>query len=177
MDQGSKVVGIAAVVAVVLQLVVAPNIRIMGIMPDFLVSFVLTVCLLRSHENHYVLAFVMGMVSDLMGTGVVGSMALCLLLASVALRAVGQAVGADNPASAAALLMGFSLVVLLVYSFILSSSGLLELPQGLLFFTIPCALYDGILGIVWFLVCSKLMGGAGPRPGRGMSSMPNLRFD
>lgn len=174
MEQDTRTIGIAAAIAVVLQLVLAPNIQIMGVMPDFLVSYVLMVCMLRPQKNHYVLAFVMGMLSDLMGFGVVGTMSLCLLVAAFLIGKVAEAIGADNPVSAFAILMGFSVLVLLAYTFFLSGAGLIDMPVGLLFFTLPCAIYDGVLGILWYLVGSKVMGvGHG---GPTISTMPNLRF-
>lgn len=174
MEQDSKAIGIMALVAVALQLIIAPNIQIMGVMPDFLVSYVLVVCLIRPLQNHYVLAFVMGMMSDLMGSGVVGTMALCLLLASFFMRFVAEAIGSDNPVSAFAILAGFSLLVLLVYSFFLSGAGLLQLPAGLIFYTLPCAVYDTLLAIIWFVVGNKVLGAH--QSGPTISTMPNLRF-
>ena len=174
MEQDSKLIGIMALVAVALQLIIAPNIQIMGVMPDFLVSFVLVVCLIRPLQNHYVLAFVMGMLSDLMGSGVVGTMALCLLLSSFFMRFVAEAIGSDNPVSAFAILAGFSLLVLLAYSFFLSGAGLLQLPAGLVFYTLPCAVYDALLSIIWFVVGNKILGAHNSGP--TISTMPNLRF-
>ena len=73
-------VAIGAVVAVLLQLVVAPSIAIFSAMPNFILVFCLLVAIVRPGTAGPVLPFVLGLVSDLAVGTPMGSTALLLVL-------------------------------------------------------------------------------------------------
>ena len=63
---------VGAVVAVVLQIVLAPNLVILGSMPDFVLVYVGIAAMLLRRDSVLVMAFFAGLVMDLVGTSTVG---------------------------------------------------------------------------------------------------------
>ena len=76
---------LGALLAVVLQIVVAPNIAIMGTMPQFIIVYAVAISLVLPRDQVYVLVFALGMLGDLLGYGPVGALPFILLIASVAI--------------------------------------------------------------------------------------------
>ena len=70
-------VAVGAVVAVLLQVVVAPNIALFGAMPNFVVAYALLVAIVRPMAAGPVMPFVLGLVFDLVSGGPVGAMPSC----------------------------------------------------------------------------------------------------
>ncbi len=65
---------LGALLAVVLQIVLAPNIAIMGTMPHFIIAYAVAISLVLPRNQVYVLVFVLGMIGDLLGYGPVGAL-------------------------------------------------------------------------------------------------------
>ena len=63
---------VGAVVAVVLQIVLAPNLVILGSMPDLVLVYVGIAAMLLRRDSVLVMAFFAGLVMDLVGTSTVG---------------------------------------------------------------------------------------------------------
>ena len=82
MGEGRGVVaaGLGAVIAVLLQVVVAPNIALASALPNFVLAYALVLAVVRPDRTGPVLAFVLGLVFDLLGSGPVGAMAFLLVL-------------------------------------------------------------------------------------------------
>ena len=71
---------IGAVVAVVLQVVVAPNVSLGFAVPDFLLAYAVVVAVARAEHAGPALPFVLGLIFDLLGGGPVGAMAFVFVL-------------------------------------------------------------------------------------------------
>jgi len=69
---------VAFIIAVLLQVVVAPYISIGGVSPNFLMITVIIMALVEGPNTGTVLGFVAGLLFDLLGAGPVGPMALVL---------------------------------------------------------------------------------------------------
>ena len=63
---------VGAVVAVVLQIVLAPNLVILGAMPDLVLVYVGIAAMLLRRDSVLVMAFFAGLAMDLVGTSTVG---------------------------------------------------------------------------------------------------------
>ena len=63
---------IGAIIAVVLQIALAPNIALFGVVPNFIMAYVLIVSIVCPDQSGPVFAFVLGLLFDLLGTGPVG---------------------------------------------------------------------------------------------------------
>ena len=81
---------VGAVVAVVLQIVLAPNLVILGAMPDLVLVYVGIAAMLLRRDSVLVMAFFAGLAMDLVGTSTVGVCAgLYTLIAFLSSRAAG----------------------------------------------------------------------------------------
>ena len=76
------VIAVGAVVALLLQIVVAPNIALFSAQPNFLLAYVLVVAIARPLDAGSVLPFALGLVCDLLGSGPVGGYAFLFVIVS-----------------------------------------------------------------------------------------------
>ncbi len=166
-ERRTLVVIIGALLAVILQIVVAPAITVFSAQPNFMLAYVLTVSIVCPHQAGPVLPFVLGLLYDLMGTGPVGAMALLFTLASFGASRVFVVVENDTLFMSLAILAGMLFGVEMCYGLILM---LMQLPVSLadvfLYRALPCALYDCIIGLLIMLVMMHVL--AGPKQDREM---------
>lgn len=107
---------VGAVVAVVLQIVLAPNLVILGAMPDLVLVYVGIAAMLLRRDSVLVMAFFAGLAMDLVGTSTVGVCAgLYTLIAFLASRAAGF-FGNDTLGASLAISMGCFLLVEVLYA-------------------------------------------------------------
>ena len=76
------VIAVGAVVALLLQIVVAPNIALFSAQPNFLLAYVLVVAIARPLDAGSALPFALGLVCDLLGSGPVGGYAFLFVIVS-----------------------------------------------------------------------------------------------
>jgi rod shape-determining protein MreD len=150
MQPEAKISIVGAVVIFILQIVVAPNIALFGIVPNLLLIYAIVVAMLLPTNSSLVLAFVCGLASDLLGFGPVGSLAFLLVVAAFAL-----------------------VVNLLDALFILGASAALSPLDAFLYRALPCTLYECVLGLLIYPLMSHLLVGRAPTMG---SATPSLRF-
>lgn len=170
----SRKVAIGAVIAVLLQLVIAPYVVIAGANANFILTYVVMVCIIKPHEQHYVLAYVLGLCSDLMGSGLVGGMSFVLLIGSFLVSRMAEVVGGDNAGSACALSALSTFVLILVYALLISFFGLLEMPAGIVYFVIPVGLFSAVISCLWYLAGSRFLSAS--RMSTTSAMTPNIRF-
>jgi rod shape-determining protein MreD len=134
---------ISAIVALLGQLIIAPNIAIMGVMPDFLLVL-LVVCIGRiSHSASLILALILGLLNDLITGSALGATTLVYVI--VALICSGFALRLQPDLLRVRLmLVAIDLVIAnllcaVVYSATGSAGGF---GATLLFITLPSILYD-----------------------------------
>lgn len=164
-------------IVVIAQIVLASNMQIGNAVPNFVTSFVIAYAMVRSDAPHYVLAFVMGLIVDLLGSSAVGLSSLCLLIAVFAVTLVSQTLGNDN------LLMSIIVILIalfgvdLVYALFMVGAGAASFSDAMLYRALPCTLYDATLGVIWYLV---IMHFSAPLRGMGNSGRgngaANIRF-
>lgn len=165
---------IASLIAVAAQIIIAPNITIADATPNFIVAFVIVVALLHAGEQHYVLAFVMGLVYDLLGNGPLGATSLCLLVAVFAISFLVEYIGTDNLTMTLVLMFLIVLAVDIVYGIFLISAGSISFVDGMVYRALPCAFYDTAIAIIFYLIMIRF---STPDTGhRRAASTPNLRF-
>lgn len=161
------IVIVGAVVAVLLQIIVAPNIAIFSIMPNFIMAFVLVVAMVRPREEGPVLPFVLGLTADLLGGGPVGGMAFLFVLVSFLASRAFLLLDNDTLFMPLAFVVISSLVVEMLYAALLMALGLSVSPlDAFLLRGLPCALYDSVVGLVLYPILLPLLAGASqPQPG------------
>lgn len=146
---------VGGLVAVVLQIIIAPNIAIFSAMPNFVLAYTGIVAMLCRENRIIVLAFVLGLAYDLLGSNPVGLMAgLCVVVAFVAGKAYDM-FGNDTVFVPLAVSMVCSLIVELVYALALLGFGLeASLADAVLLRALPCAFYDAAMALIVFPVLS-----------------------
>lgn len=166
-----------AAIAVLAQIILASNMQIGNAVPNFITSFVVAFAMVRSDSPHYVLAFVMGLIADLLGSSAVGLTSLCLLIAVFAVTMVSQTVGNDNLLMSIIVLLIALFGVDLVYALFMVGAGAASFSDAMLYRALPCTLYDATLSIIWYLV---IMHFSAPFRGMGNSGRgngaANIRF-
>ena len=142
---------IGACIALLAQIIIVPNIALFAAMPNFLVAYVIVVAMVRPSTSVYVLAFVLGLLSDLLGYGPVGAMPFLLVLASFVVSRVFSAL--DNGTVFMPLLV-FIITVFVVeifYATFLVGLGIAASPvDAFLYRALPCALYDCVCGLLLY---------------------------
>lgn len=160
-DTGRIATTIGAVIAVLLQIIVAPNIALFSAMPNFILVYVLVVAILRPQQCGYVMPFVLGLLFDLMGTGVVGAMAfLCVLATFLSSRAF-LVLQNDTLFMPLATLMISSLAVEMLYGAFLLSNGMdVSALDAFVYRGLPCALYDCVVGLIAYPIAAHFFAGS-----------------
>ena len=166
---------IMGVVAAVLQLLLAPALTFGDATPGFIIVSTVCVILLFPDERHYVFAFVMGLVADLLGQSPVGATAFCLLLCAYVLPMAAETVGTDNIFMALLLIFAGMLVIEIAFCIFLAASGILGFVDGLVHVVFPCAIYNTALAFLVFFIMSRLVGKRSS--GGSNMTMSNLRFN
>lgn len=149
---------IGAVVVTLLQLVVAPYVVAFNAMPNFMAAYTIVVAVVRPRSSRTcILAFAMGLLYNLFVGGIVGSMAVVLIAATVLASFAMRALANDTHFQPVVIMAAMLLVVEVVYLMVLLASGLgLGFFQALMFRALPCAVYDIVVGIALYAIMSRL---------------------
>ena len=165
-------VAVGAVVAVLLQVVVAPNIALFGAMPNFVVAYALLVAIVRPMAAGPVMPFVLGLVFDRVSGGPVGAMAFLLVLMTFLAARAFAVLDNDTLFMPLVILVVSTLVVELFYAVFLMGTGFSAGPLDVfLYRALPCALYDCVVALVMFPLALRFLASRDPQqPGK-----PRLR--
>lgn len=167
MTRDNIVLVVGALMAVVAQIVVAPNIALFSVMPNVIVVYVLLVAIVRPATSGPVLPFILGLIFDLLSGGPVGAMAFLLpLFAFLASRAFSVL---DNDTLFMPLVIFIVTAVIIesLYGVFLLALGLGVSPvDAFLYRALPCALYDCVVGLVLYPFAARILVGSAPaQPG------------
>lgn len=154
---------VIAIVAFLLQIIVAPYIVVFGAMPNFIIVWVLLCALVRHDVFGSVFPFVCGLLFDLMSGGPVGPMAFCLTLFSVCAARVFSAM--DNDTVFMPLVIGIvsALLIEFVYCLFLLGFGYnSSFLDALGLRVLPCTLYDIVFIILFYPLAVRLLSPPNP---------------
>ena len=166
---------IGGVVAFVLQSVLAPNIAVLGAMPNFALAFVATAAMLRTSDSIVVIAFVLGLASDLSTGGTVGVMAALLTLAAFIASRAASLFGNETVTVSLAISMATSLIVEAIYAFFYIATAGVPAMDALLLRALPCALYDCAVVLIIMPLMLHLLARSAPSHTAPTSSTVRLR--
>jgi rod shape-determining protein MreD len=166
---------IVGVVAVVLQVLLAPVIVIGPAYPSFIVAAVLLLLVASPDEPRYIFAFVRGMMADLVGGSPVGASAFALLVCAFAVPLLVELVGNDNILMTLLMMLAAAFAYELLYVVVISIAGAVGFPAALTSFLLPCTLYNALLAFLAYLALSRLF--TARRSGGGGMTMTNVRFN
>lgn len=172
MEQGRIVVIIGALVAVVLQILVAPHVTLFGAVPNFLLAFSLVTAIIRAGEYNPVLPFVLGLFFDLFTGGPVGAMAFSLMLFSYIASVFFSA--ADNDTlfiPLFTLIVGIFLTEFSYGMFLMLFGYPAGFFEALAYRVAPCFVYDFIVAVVLYFALRRILA---PQT-TGMTNITQLR--
>lgn len=156
--RGFLIILIGALVALLAQIIIAPNIVIFSAMPNFIVAYVLVAAMVWPKDSTVVLAFVLGLLFDLLGYGPVGSMALLLTVFAFVIMRVFTVIDLSNLFMPIVVFIVAALCVELFYSIILLILGLAPgFIDALIYRTLPSILLDCIVGVIFYPLLRKLL--------------------
>ena len=155
-DRIALIVG--AVLAVFLQIALAPYIAIGSAMPNFIVIFAVIAAVSRPHTYGALLPFVLGLVFDFAAGGPVGAMAFSLTAFSCLISRIYASLENDTLFMPLAIMvLGLFLVELSYGVFLMLFGYNAGLFEALAYRVIPCFVYDLVLGVVMYLFLSRFL--------------------
>ncbi len=166
---------VGAAVAFALQIVLAPNISILGAMPNFALVYVATSSMLAKRDMVPVVAFACGLALDLVGTHTVGVYAGLFVAASFAAMRASAFFGNDTLTATFAISVTCSLLVEVFYAGFYVSVSDVSAVSALVSRALPCALYDCAMVFIVLPVLSHLFASAAPSHKAPTSSTVRLR--
>ncbi len=173
MFSNNLMVAIGGLAAVLLQVLVAPNIAIFHAIPNVLVVYTLLIAMLVPGQ-HFVLAFVLGMLSDLLGYGPVGAMPLLLIVASALASRVHMAFDNGTVFIPLVVLAVSIILVEVLYAFIAVGAAGVDPMDAFIYRALPCTLYNCVLGLALYPFMWRLFGKREPQLGSVMPG-PHLQ--
>lgn len=163
---------IGAVIAVVFQLILAPNIAVGNASPNFLLEFTLVIAVSRGGRPATVLAFILGLIFGLLSSNPVGAMAFALVAAGAVASFVVRFLDNDTFFMPAVILMAAVLLTQLIYGILLCSFvPEIGIVDALVYRALPCALYDAVLSVIILLIARKFMS---PKKSDGPMNIPTF---
>lgn len=168
---------IICVVAFVLQVVVAPNLPLGIAVPSFLVPLVLCLAILRNPGTCYVLAFVLGLLTDLLSSTPVGLSALLLLIAVAVLERAFEVLDKSTFVMPVIALVSGCFAIELVKLIALLVLGYQASPIDLfLQASLPDIIANSLIGVAYYFIFVRL-GIAQTSSGNAwVASVGNQRF-
>ena len=164
-DSGRAATVVGAIIAVVLQIVVAPNIALFAAVPNFLLAYVVVVALVRADSCGVVMPFVLGLVFDLVGGGPVGGMALLFVLVTLLLSRAFMVMNNGTLFMPLVMLVGSVLIVEVVYALIVMACGLsVSVVEAFVYRSLPCALYDCVISLIMYPLAVRFLVPRGATP-------------
>lgn len=146
---------VLSIIALLLQVIVAPNLQIANALPSFITSLVVAYVLVYNQEPHYVLAFLMGFAADLLGNSALGLTALCLLVIAFLVGVVGRTIGSDNVIMSIVTMLVALFGSELVYGLFMAGAGAATVGDAMLYRVLPCTLYNTAIAVIWYLILMR----------------------
>ncbi|MDR1358910.1 MAG: rod shape-determining protein MreD [Coriobacteriales bacterium] len=162
------VVIVSAVIALVLQLVLAPVITLFGVVPNFVLVVVIITAMHNGPVRSLVMGFALGLVLDFCSLGPLGALALVLTILAYAVSSLNKGVFTggivvDMIILLAALIAG-EFLISVIYAIVgANPEFLLSLVQRVL----PAIAYDAIIGLILMLIYNAVVGDTSFRSGGG----------
>lgn len=171
-NRDARTLAVLAVVCLVLQLALAPNVGLGNGRANFALVFALCVALQQGGRRAVIAGFAAGLVFDLSTTGPVGLMAFCLTVSSYVMGLGGRDRMSGDLASAAtsaaACIVAVSLAYHLAMFLVGQASSLIDV---VVFRTLPTALltFVAFLPFAYYFSRVRSSGGSGLGIGSGLA--------
>lgn len=149
---------VGAVIALLFDVIISPNIAIFSATPHASIAYTVVLAMLYQDPPLYVIAFALGMLVDLLGFGPVGVLPFLLILACLLVARV-SGVFADGTlfVSSATIVSAVLLVELLHAVFMLAFGTVGSAGDAFLRIAVPSGLYDCVLGLVLYPIMAHFL--------------------
>lgn len=138
-----------AVIAVLLQAIVAPYLAIGPALPNIALAFALAYAAASQRTNVVLMPFLVGLAYDLLGSGPVGGMALLALLAAILIQALIARFGNGTFFVPVASIVIALFLVNVLYALVCTTCGAdVGLGEALLYRSLPAWAYDTVAALV-----------------------------
>lgn len=167
MTRDSVAVVVGAVVAVLMQIVVAPNIALFSAMPNFIMVYALLVAIVRPGIAGPLLPFLLGLSFDLFSGGPVGAMAFLLVLVTFLASRAFVVLDNDTLFMPLVIFILSALAIEMLYGgFLLALGYNAGALDAFLYRGLPCTLYDCVVGLILYPLAARILSVAAPaQPG------------
>ena len=163
---------IGAIIAVVLQIALAPNIALFGVVPNFIMAYVLIVSIVCPDQSGPVFAFVLGLLFDLLGTGPVGAMAFLLTGVSFLAKRIFMLVNNDTLFMPLLLAAISTLVIELLYAaFMMAFGAGVSALDAFVFRALPGTVYNFLAALIFSPIVVRFLA----QPIQQQPGTPHLR--
>lgn len=155
-DNGIIIAG--AVVAVLLDVLLSPNLPLFSNTPNFMIAYSMAIAILSRGNIAYGVAFSLGLVSDLLGFGPVGSLSILLMAAVAVSRSYLNDFSRSKGISGIVALLAITLAVEVVHALgtVLFISGV-DPIDAVVYIALPCGILDCVLSVVVYTVMSRIL--------------------
>lgn len=151
---------IGGIVAVLLQIIVAPSIALAAAVPNFIAVFCAVRAVASPEAAGVVLPFLLGLAFDLVGGGPVGAMGAVLVLVTFLASRVYLALNNDTLFMPAAILIIAIMLVEVLYGAIVVATGAgVSFGEAFLYRALPCMLYDCVIGLLFYPIAIRVLVG------------------
>ncbi len=161
---------ITVIVCVLLQLAIAPVVAIAGAQPDFLLICVLLIASRSGATAGSVSGFILGLLFDFMGDGVIGAMALAYTVTALVVGLICSAMD-STPATGAIIGFVFGIVTTLLYGVVtvLGSTPSTGAFSTMFTYALPSGLYTAVLCALALLTMGLVIANEAPQMGSRFS--------
>lgn len=147
---------VGAVLAALLQLIVAPYLGLFGAVPNFLLAYVMAVSVVRPQSRGVLMPFLLGLLFDFASGGTIGAMAFCLTAVSALVTRIFSRIDNDSKFMAFALMaLGVLLVEVLYGAFLIVGGYSASVLEALVFRAAPCFLYDFVIAMILYPLVAR----------------------
>ncbi|MCL2526264.1 MAG: rod shape-determining protein MreD [Coriobacteriia bacterium] len=150
---------ISLLAALLLQVVFGPPLTILGVTPNFLMVAVIIIAFVRGSKEGTIVGFIAGLLFDLVGTTVVGPMALALTLTGFVAGILKEQIFATGWVLPVSVLGIASLASEGIYLVMITALGVpMSFFAALATRALPGALYAMLIAVVCFPIMTKFLG-------------------
>ncbi|MDR3315367.1 MAG: rod shape-determining protein MreD [Coriobacteriales bacterium] len=147
---------IGSLAAVLLQVIVAPNIAIRGVVPNCVLVFSVVIAIYNNRTLSCSLGFVLGIVFDLLSSGPIGVMPLVLCVLAYSVSSLNKDMFSGGWVVEVLLLLVASLLGELLYGALLNIVGYdIHFANSLINRILPSAVFDAAFGLVVFPLLNR----------------------
>lgn len=143
-----------ALIALLCQILVAPNIIVFYGEPNFVLAYIIAVAVANVRSENLVLAFVVGLIYGLMSSGPLGAMAFTCVLIMFLASQINAIMNNDTLFVPISILLISCYLAEFIYALLMIACGVdVSLLDALIYQVLPCGLYDNVIVVIaYFLV-------------------------